>query len=207
MQNKNPQNNRFRYGQRDTLESDTDNSLSGFGSSLVKNVGQSFADIGNGIFDQFTGNYPQERGYDQEGPFRREAPQPPVKLDNKNLFNFRQIEEERQMSEIKELIKQIKQEVELFKRQDSSLLSEVKDIEKLTIETMPNKPGVYHVRFLEVVLKMLQALRSKIGESRTWLQALMSKKKKRGSLFASRSKEKGTQYSMSQELQASRNVQ
>ncbi|MFN3393664.1 MAG: DUF5660 family protein, partial [Candidatus Thermochlorobacter sp.] len=34
--------------------------------------------------------------------------------------------------------------------------------------------------FLEVVLNILRALRAKVGESKTWLQAMMSKKKKRG---------------------------
>ena len=47
----------------------------------------------------------------------------------------------------------------------------------------------------------------KTGESRTWMQALMSKKAKRGSAFAARSKKQGTAYSMSQELSNSRNVQ
>jgi len=39
------------------------------------------------------------------------------------------------------------------------------------------------------------------------MQALMSKKQKRGSAFGSRSKKQGTAYSMSQELSNSRSVQ
>ncbi|MCX6732754.1 MAG: DUF5660 domain-containing protein, partial [Candidatus Roizmanbacteria bacterium] len=64
-----------------------------------------------------------------------------------------------------------------------------------------------HVKFLEIVLQILRSVRAKVGESSTWMQALMSKKKKRGSLFASRSKKQGTAYSMSQELSNSRSIQ
>jgi hypothetical protein len=72
---------------------------------------------------------------------------------------------------------------------------------------LPEKPGIYHVRFLEIIVNVLRALRAKINESSTWMQALTSKKKKRGSLFAVRAKKKGTQYSLSQELSSARSVQ
>ncbi|MDO9027792.1 MAG: DUF5660 domain-containing protein, partial [Candidatus Roizmanbacteria bacterium] len=97
--------------------------------------------------------------------------------------------------------------IEMIKRADASLLNDIRDVEKLTINDLPEKPGIYHIRFLELVLSILRTLRAKVGESKTWLQALMSKKKKRGSLFVVRSKKQGTQYSLSQELQSSRSVQ
>jgi len=109
--------------------------------------------------------------------------------------------------EIKSLVEQIRKEIQYIKKADASLMNEVKDIEKIAIDSLPEKPGIYHVRFLEIVLRALRLMREKIGESNTWMQALMSKKKKRGSLFAANSKKKGTQYSQSQELSASRNVQ
>ena len=83
----------------------------------------------------------------------------------------------------------------------------MRDIEKFTMDTLTEKPGIYHVKFLEIVLQILRTMRMKTGESRTWMQALMSKKAKRGSAFAARSKKQGTAYSMSQELSNSRNVQ
>jgi hypothetical protein len=117
------------------------------------------------------------------------------------------METRRQIEQMKELIKQIKQEVDAIKRADASMMSEVNDIENLTINSLPDKPGIYHVRFLEVVLKVLRTLRSKVSESGTWLQAMNSKKKQRGSAFGARSKKAGTQYSMSQELSNARSVQ
>lgn len=192
----------------ESLERENSTSIGGSVSSLSKDtvnkVGDAFGEIGKGIFEQllqqehieYGSEKPQEQ--EQKGTFNPERG---------TLFSFRQIEEERQISEIKELIKAIKQEVESIKKADSALMSEVKDIEKLTIDTLPEKPGIYHVRFLEIVLKVLQTLKLKISESGTWMEALKSKKAKRGSAFAANTKKKGTQYSMSQELSNARNVQ
>ncbi|QQS43614.1 hypothetical protein IPM65_05700 [Candidatus Roizmanbacteria bacterium] len=193
----------------ESLEREKSSSIGGSVSSLSKDtvnkVGEAFGDIGKGIFEQllqqehleYAPEKPQEQP-EQKGTFNPERG---------TIFSFRQIEEERQISEIKELIKAIKQEVESIKKADSALMSEVKDIEKLTIDTLPEKPGIYHVRFLEIVLKVLQTLKLKISESGTWMEALKSKKAKRGSAFAANTKKKGTQYSMSQELSNARNVQ
>ena len=199
---------------RDSVENDTENSLGDFGSSMVKNIGKSFKDIGTGVaggvFDAMTGydSSPDLPWGNEQYPKLNDIDSSKAKrVEHKNVFNSQNLEDRRQIEAITELIKQIKQEVQLIKKQDRALLSEVKDIEKLTLESLPEKPGIYHVRFLEVLLKILQSLRAKIGESSTWMQALISKKKKRGSLFAVHSKEKGTQYSLSQELQSSRSVQ
>ncbi len=125
-----------------------------------------------------------------------------------NLFSY-QLYYERELlkKQIKELTELIKKEIQAIKKADATLLQQVADVEKITVEQVTEKPGIYHVRFLEIVLRVLQSLKSKIGESKTWLQALISRKKKRGSLFLARSKKQGTQYSLSQELQASRSVQ
>ena len=125
-----------------------------------------------------------------------------------SLFSYNEYyERELLKKQVKELTEQIKKEIELIKKADSTLLSEIKDIENLTLEATPNKPGIYHVRFLEIIMSILRVLRAKVNESRTWLSAMVSRRKKRGSLFMSLSKKKGTQYSLSQELQTSRVVQ
>jgi hypothetical protein len=124
------------------------------------------------------------------------------------LFSYNQYyEQEIVRKKISELINLIKQEVQLLKKAESALANEVKDIEKLTIEQLPDKPGVYHLRFLEIILSLLRDIRKKVSESKTWLEALMTKKKKRGSIFAARAKKMGTQYSLSQELQSTRSIQ
>jgi hypothetical protein len=125
-----------------------------------------------------------------------------------NLFNYQSYYElELVKKKVKELVELIRQEVELIKKSNRSLLQEVSDVQKLTVEQLPQKPGIYHIRFLEIILNILRHLKEKIGESKTWLNALLTRKKKRGSLFLARSKKMGTQYSLSHELQVSRAIQ
>jgi len=193
-----------------TAEHEKESSLQGSVASLskdtIKKVGNAFGDIGKGLFEQLMNQESFEKSPPRES-LQNQQEQPQLNRERGNIFSYREIEEERQMSEIKELIQAIKQEVESIKKADSALMSEVRDIEKLTINTLPEKPGIYHIRFLEIVLKVLQTMRLKIGESGTWMTALHSKKAKRGSAFAVNSKKSGTSYSMSQELSNSRSVQ
>lgn len=180
---------------------------------IQKNPLETFKDVGSnkrsggGIFDNIFGNYdyqpsPEDFGFPQaekkEQPSRREF----------SLFNYQDYyEREIVKKQIKELTEQVKKEVAYLKKADASLMSEVKEIEKLSLQSTPDKPGIYHIRFLEIILQILRSLREKIGESRTWLQAMKTKRKKRGSLFMALSKKKGTQYSLSQELQSARSIQ
>lgn len=196
---------------RENLEVEQSTSLgsvfSSFGKDTAQKTADSFKDIGRGLFEQLINSDSVNEKYPEIPQEAEKAQKSAMNLERGTLFSFREVEEGRQIEEIKELIKAIKQEVDSIKRADASLMQEVKDIEKLTLDTLPEKTGIYHVRFLEIVLKVLQSLRLKIGESNTWMQALVSKKAKRGSAFMARSKKQGTQYSMSQEQQIVRNVQ
>lgn len=186
-------------------------SLRDLGGSAAKNTADVFGKMGSGMLDQFFGgnNDNQEDDFGSEFNFnKKEAPKAKASKQEVKLFNYQEYYETTLIKkQIQELTDAIKKEIEMIKKSDASLLNEIKDVEKLTINDLPEKPGIYHIRFLELVLSILKTLRAKVGESKTWLQALMSKKKKRGSLFAVRSKKQGTQYSMSQELSNSRSVQ
>lgn len=179
--------------------------------SIGEDTVNSLRDIGTGVIDQLLGiNANSESENKQDTSTQTEQPKELKKRIQKeaNLFNYQNHHENVVVREqVKQLIEQIRQEVLYIKKADKSLLNEVKDIEKFTLETVSEKSGIYHVKFLEIVLRILRSVRMKVGESRTWLQAMMSKKKKRGSLFASRSKKQGTAYSMSQELSNARSVQ
>lgn len=179
-------------------------------ASMGKSTIDSLQSMGSGMLDQLLGiNQPSLETEDQQKKQIEELQKEKKVLKKEaNLFNYQSHHENvivRQ--EIKHLLEQIRQEVQYIKKADASLMNEVRDIEKFTMDTLSEKPGIYHVKFLEIVLRILQSIRMKVGESRTWMSALMSKKKKRGSLFASRSKKQGTAYSMSQELSNSRSVQ
>lgn len=110
------------------------------------------------------------------------------------------------IKELQTVISEIQVEIAAIKTQGSEISAEVAEIEKAAMESIPDKVGVYHVRYFEHILRFLKNIRTKVGEARTWLMAMQSKKAKRGSAFVQRSKKKGTQYSLSQELQTARNV-
>lgn len=163
----------------------------------------------SGLLDQFFGNQSNESNLGNElnwlGEKKKHAPKQRQEF---SIFNYQHYyEKEVVKKEIRQLTEMVKKELEMIKKADTALLNEVKDIQNMTLESLPDKPGIYHIRFFEIILSILKTLRAKIGESRTWLSAMVSKKKKRGSLFAARSKKAGTQYSMSQELSNARSVQ
>jgi hypothetical protein len=156
---------------------------------------------------EVTGNNPFDFDYSSFGEKKKDQQEKKTSLPTRKEFSLFSYERELMKKQIKELVEQIRKEIELIKKADKSLLAQVSDIENIAIEQLPEKPGIYHIRFLEIVLRILKSLRQKIGESKTWLSAMISRKKKRGSLFLSLSKKKGTQYSLSQELQTARSVQ
>lgn len=194
-----------KYTEKNPLES-----LRDLGTSTAKGAADAFGKIGGGMLDQFFGGQDdhEDDNLNQEFNFKNEVAKSKGKKQVVKVFNYQEYYETTLIKkQIQELTEAIKKEIEMIKRADASLINDVRDVEKLTINSLPEKPGIYHIRFLELVLNILRTLRAKVGESKTWLQALMSKKKKRGSAFAVRSKKQGTQYSMSQELSNSRSVQ
>ncbi len=112
------------------------------------------------------------------------------------------------VQKIDSLIAQVKEQVDVIQKYNSAIQSEVKDIEKVIITGVAkeNKKGSYIENVLEVFLFVLRNLTAKLGEAKTWLAAMETKKAKRGSAFAARTKKKGTSYSQSQELQNARSV-
>ncbi len=185
-------------------------SMKDVGSDMVRNTAAQAKKIGSSMFDQFFGNYSPDSQSNKEnfGEIRETKKSHSPTRKEFSIFNYQHYyEREVVKREIKQLTEQIKKEIEMIKRADSAFLQEVSDVQKLTLESLPDKPGIYHIRFFELILSILRTLRAKIGESRTWLQAMVSKRKKRGSLFMSLTKKKGTMYSLSQELQSARSVQ
>ena len=162
----------------------------------------------NDNLDHIFGNFSEQPYQESQTNTHQEKKQASEQRQEFSIFSYRNYyETEVVKKQIKELTEQVKKEIAYIKKADTGLANNIADIEKLTIESLPEKPGIYHIRFLEIILRILKSLREKIGESRTWLTAMISRKKKRGSLFLSLSKKKGTQYSLSQELTTARSVQ
>ena len=152
------------------------------------------------IEQQFFG-YKQSQS--ERHPFGRESKseqkEPQKVRRTEIIFNYQEKQEQVKVSqEIESLMKQVKQELELLKTQDKALSH---DISKLTVEGVPQKAGIYHLRFLEFVIKLLWLLRQKVSESRMWLQISFEKKQQKK--FWHLAKKKGTKFSMSKELSQS----
>ncbi len=181
------------------------------GTSVAKDSVKTVANVGAGALDQLMGTYDwdsdEDLGIEPRPAQGAESSKPQVKPQTE-LFNYHQYHERVLVpKEVRELTEVIKQEVKALRTANSALMDEVRDVENAVLNQPTEKSGVYDMRFLETVLELIQLLKKKIHESNTWLQALTSRKAKRGSAFAVRSKNQGTQYSMSQELQVTRNVQ
>ncbi|MFO0704131.1 MAG: DUF5660 family protein [Patescibacteria group bacterium] len=82
-------------------------------------------------------------------------------------------------------------------------------LKKLIIAEKTNKykKGKYAFTVAEIGRMIMKTALINLSDSNNWLEAVITKRKKRGSLFAARSKKQGTQYSMSQELSLTRSVQ
>ncbi len=117
----------------------------------------------------------------------------------------KRIDEDRKR--IDEIHAMLRKEIEKYEKAQHTMNENLEKIKKmLLLEQLQAKKGIYHITHAEVLVMMFRSFLANINESNTWLEALISKKKKRGSLFAVQSKKKGTQYSMSQELSIARST-
>lgn len=184
------------------------------GQGVQMGVLDSVKGIGGGVVDSFFGGEDDFDSWENElhepvshAPEKNRHEPKPAKARHE-VFSFNEHHEKVDVqNQIKQLLETIHHEIKALEQQNNSLLADVKDIENAAINELPEDPGIYHVRFFEVLLSVVRSLREKVGDSTTWLEAMMSKKKKRGSLFANRTKSQGTQYSLSQELTITRSVQ
>lgn len=111
----------------------------------------------------------------------------------------------KEQNEIEHAKATIKNEIKKLEHMNMQMNEKLSVLQKVALEN-GGKKGVYYVRFMELMVELLRTLAAQVGESNTWLDAMISKKKKRGSLFATQSKSHGTQYSMSQEHSIARST-
>ena len=118
----------------------------------------------------------------------------------------REQEEQRQLDEV---YKELEQEIKKYEAQQQKMDENIEKLKKLIIAERTNKykKGKYAFTVAEIGRMIMKTALVNISESNNWLEAVTTKRKKRGSLFAARSKKQGTQYSMSQELSVTRSVQ
>ena len=193
----------------DSLEKEKPLTISGGIKSAIKETthqtADAFADIGRGMFEQLLNTSFEKKEYQQEQP--QEEQNKPAIRPEMTLFSFRERQEEKEIEELRQIIKLIEKEVKEIKRKSNQVLQNVHDIENTVINTHEEEPTMYMFRVLNAFLDVLRSINLNLPSSSTWMEAMQSKKAKRGSLFAARSKKSGTSYSQSQELSNARSVQ
>ena len=128
-------------------------------------------------------------------PFARKREKP----RDIELFSFAERRETLQTTEqIKKLVVMIKEEVKKIEAQNKMMITETA---RITVEQMPDKPGIYHIRFFEWLLSLLTDIRKKVTESASWLSIAQGKKQKKG--YWGMAKKKGTSFTLSGERTAS----
>ena len=92
------------------------------------------------------------------------------------------------------------QEIQLIRSELLTIVKTMKDIDievEKAIKEVPVKPGIYHIRYLERIGKILKLIREKLENSRVWLQTSNSKRKAKG--YWGMYKKKGTSFGLSGE--------
>lgn len=136
---------------------------------------------------------------EEPSPERLPADEKKRKRQEILLFQYRRKEMERNFelgpnAEIREIVRTLKQQVTLLEKSESSLS---RDLAKINVEQLPQKTGIYYLRFFEWLLQMVKQLRAKVEEGQTWLTAITSRRKKMG--YWKMYKKHGTSFGLSGE--------
>lgn len=130
---------------------------------------------------------------------------------NREIFSFSNHHENKLIpQEILKLKEAINIEVARLKSVNNSVADQITNIQRETLSSMPEKAGIYQVRFLETLLSMVRLLRARVSEAGTWLTAINAKKAKRGSLYKKQTKsgsKNSVTHMLSQEKSVARSTQ
>lgn len=179
--------------------------ISDVGTAAVDKTVKTAMDVTTGMLDQFFGNADKKPSFEPR-PYQNEQRPTAPERKKANVFSFSEYRESEMVpKQIEHLQGQILRDAKVLEK---AAPTTSKEAQKLVLQiSTPEKSGVYLIRLLEGVMNLLRAMRIDTSRSGNWSEAMQSKKKKRGSAFAVRSKSQGTQYSQSQELTNARSIQ
>ncbi len=189
--------------------------LMGMGSDVVKSIK---TDVGkDAVFDawdQFLGaDKSHNSGHSGEtemhageevevnhGESNKEHAKPHVEAGNDYHRDIVHASERGASHENQEIAVKV-QEILIEIKQLANSSSELKEkVEVLTIEQIGENPGVYHLNFMEEVLKWIRDARMNVEDSLAWFHALRSKKAARQ--YGAMAKKGGTSFTLSNERTA-----
>lgn len=92
------------------------------------------------------------------------------------------------------VLQRLKEQVTILEKSNKGLVAEMS---KVKVQQVPEKSGIYYIRFLEWLLTVVRQMRMKVEDGRTWLASFTQKKKKMG--YWKMYKKHGTTFGLSQE--------
>lgn len=124
----------------------------------------------------------------------------PKQIEAEPVVHAPRIEVHTAAPNVSELDMQTKQQIEAIRVELKAIAQSLKGLhqEVLTaVETAPVDPGIYHLNFFEQLRSFLKLLRVQLEDSRSWLSASNSRKKKLG--YWGMYKKHGTTFGLSNE--------
>lgn len=115
---------------------------------------------------------------------------------NEILVFSRTVKEQEQQiyKETTMVLQRLKEQVTILEKSNKGLVSEMS---KVKVEQIPQKSGIYYIRFLEWLLTVVRQMRMKVEDGRAWLATFTQKKKKMG--YWKMYKKHGTTFGLSHE--------
>lgn len=174
-----------------------DNVLEALGSvpsSVGSNTVAEFGKIGSDIVSSLLGSAPRSGDMQPNQVIEFGAPQPeqapaqPIRVETQHRPNVDIIEME------------TKQQLEAIRAELKALMATLKNLHTEVENAVSQEvvdPGIYHINFYEQLRTFIKVLRETIEDSRTWLSAFGSRKKKMG--YWGMFKKHGTTFGLSNE--------
>ncbi len=169
-----------------------------FFEQLTETAKDETSKITKGMAASLAGRFPPSATETHNGLPMSPEFMPPVKKKERTpeiqLFSYQERHENlKTRDDIKQLLNEIKREIHALEKNQKGLLN---DAAKITLESVPDKPGVYHIRFLEWVLRTIRELRIKVSESGAWFSMVVSKRKQG---YHAMAKKHGTSFTQNNE--------
>lgn len=118
-----------------------------------------------------------------------------------DIIHFEEKAQRAETGEVRSKVEEI--QIELVKLSKSSQELKIA-FREITVQSLPQDPGKYHLNFFEWMLATIRNARAKIEESSSWLNVVSGKKNRKD--YWSLSKQHGTSYSLSGERAVAQQV-
>ena len=148
-----------------------------------------------GLFnpDSFINQFPMQENSSEI--FKPPVKEQKTKSNEILLFSYEAKRNEQKIyQETSMVLQRLKEQVTILEKSNKGLVAEMS---KVKVEQVPEKSGIYYIRFLEWLLTIVRQMRMKVEDGRAWLATFTQKKNKMG--YWKMYKKHGTTFGLSQE--------